>query len=92
MTAYYNEIDPAAAHVLRHLIDIGVIAPGVVDTRSIADIQPEDLDGFTQVHLFAGGGLWSSCRSACWMARLAPPLERLLPVPTVLVGRRPSRH
>lgn len=35
MTAYYNEIDPAAAHVLRALIADGVVAPGDVDTRSI---------------------------------------------------------
>lgn len=67
MTAFYNEIDPGAVAVLRHLIDAGVIAPGIVDTRSIKDIQPDDLDGFDQCHFFAGGGLWSvAARLAGW--------------------------
>ncbi|WP_299753416.1 DNA cytosine methyltransferase [Devosia sp.] len=65
--AYYNEIDPAAAAVLTHLIADGVVAPGVVDTRSIKDVQPDDLAGFTQCHFFAGGGLWSvAARLAGW--------------------------
>lgn len=67
MAAFYNEIDPAAAHVLRCLIEDGVIAPGVVDTRSIKDLTPDDLTGFTQAHFFAGGGLWSvAARLAGW--------------------------
>ena len=67
MTAYYNEIDPAAAHVLRHMIAEGVIAPGDVDTRSIKEVQPDDLAGYTQCHFFAGGGLWSvAARLAGW--------------------------
>lgn len=65
--AYYNEIDPAAAHLLRCLIEDGVIADGDVDERSIIDVQPEDLKGYTQVHLFSGGGLWSvALRMAGW--------------------------
>jgi DNA (cytosine-5)-methyltransferase 1 len=65
--SYYNEIEPAAAHVLRCLIRDGVIAPGYVDERSIKDVQPEDLIGFTQAHFFAGGGLWSvAARLAGW--------------------------
>lgn len=64
---FYNEIDPDAANVLRALIDDGVIAPGVVDTRSIKDLTPDDLAGYTQVHFFAGGGLWSvAARLARW--------------------------
>ena len=59
MTAYYNEIDPFAAHCLRGLIADGVIAPGDVDDRSIVNVQPDDLKGYTQCHFFAGGGLWS---------------------------------
>ena len=67
MTAFYNEIDPAAAHILQHMIDAGVIAPGIVDTRSIKELTPDDLAGFTQVHFFAGGGLWSvAARLAGW--------------------------
>lgn len=59
MTAYYNEIDPFAAQWLRNLIDANLIAPGVVDTRSIEDVTPNDLKGFTQCHFFAGFGTWS---------------------------------
>lgn len=67
MSAYYNEIEPAAAHVLRCLIKDGVIAPGDVDDRSITDVRPEDLQGYEQCHFFAGGGLWSvALRLAGW--------------------------
>lgn len=67
MRAYYNEIDPAAAHILRAMIDADVIAPGDVDTRSIKEVQPDDVAGYTQCHFFAGGGLWSvAARLAGW--------------------------
>lgn len=67
MTAYYNEIDPFCVQWLRNLIDAGHIAPGVVDDRSIKDVQPSDLSGFTQCHFFAGVGVWSyALRSAGW--------------------------
>lgn len=59
MSAYYNEIDPFAAQWLRNLIAAGHIAPGEVDERSIEDIQPDELRGFTQCHFFAGIGIWS---------------------------------
>ncbi len=57
--AYYNEKDPYAAQWLRNLISAGLIAPGDVDERSIVDVQPEDLEGYTQCHFFAGIGCWS---------------------------------
>lgn len=67
MTALYNEIDEAAAHILRHMIGAGVIAPGEVVTTSIKDLTTNDLKGFMQVHLFAGGGFWSvAARLAGW--------------------------
>ncbi|WP_338150081.1 DNA cytosine methyltransferase [Pantoea ananatis] len=59
MTAYYNEFDPFAAQWLRNLIEAGHIAHGVVDDRSILDVEPSDLYGFTQCHFFAGIGGWS---------------------------------
>lgn len=66
-TAYYNEIDPFAAQWLRNLIADGHIAPGEVDERSIEDVTPDDLKGFTQCHFFAGIGVWShSLRLAGW--------------------------
>lgn len=65
--AYYNEIDPFAAQWLRNLIAGGHIAPGEVDERSIEDVSPDDLRGFTQCHFFAGIGVWShSLRLAGW--------------------------
>ncbi|WP_334354000.1 DNA cytosine methyltransferase [Enterobacter hormaechei] len=65
--AYYNEIDPFAAQWLRNLIAGGHIAHGEVDERSIEDVTPDDLRGFTQCHFFAGIGVWShSLRLAGW--------------------------
>jgi DNA (cytosine-5)-methyltransferase 1 len=59
MTAYYNEIDHNAAVWLRELIKKGLIADGIVDERSIADVRGKDLKGFTQCHFFSGIGIWS---------------------------------
>lgn len=59
MSAYYNEVDPYAAEWLRNLIKAGHIADGVVDDRSIIDVEPTDLAGFHQCHFFAGVGIWS---------------------------------
>jgi DNA (cytosine-5)-methyltransferase 1 len=59
MTVYYNEIDPYAATWLRNLIDGGHISRGDVDERSIVDVRPGDLAGYTQCHFFAGIGGWS---------------------------------
>jgi len=56
---YYNEHDPRAAGWLRALIAAGHLPAGTVDTRSIADVLPADLAGFTQCHFFAGIGGWS---------------------------------
>nr|UVM80868.1 MAG: C-5 cytosine-specific DNA methylase [Bacteriophage sp.] len=56
---YYNEWDKGAAAWLRELIKQGHIPFGVVDERSITEVKPEDLDGFTQCHFFAGIGGWS---------------------------------
>ncbi|HBV7770850.1 TPA: DNA cytosine methyltransferase [Klebsiella pneumoniae] len=66
-SAYYNEINQFAAQWLRNLIAAGHIAPGEVDERSIEDVTPDDLRGFTQCHFFAGIGVWShSLRLAGW--------------------------
>ncbi|HEY0662216.1 MAG TPA: hypothetical protein VGD21_12955, partial [Lysobacter sp.] len=67
MTVYYNEHEKNAATWLRNLIDAGHLAPGVVDERSIEDVRPSDLDGFTQCHFFAGIGGWPlALRLAGW--------------------------
>ena len=65
--AYYNEHDPKAAAWLRELIKQGLIAPGDVDERSIEDVLPSELAGYTQCHFFAGIGVWShALRQAGW--------------------------
>lgn len=83
--AFYNEIDPYAADWLRNLIAGGHIAPGVVDTRSIEDIAPDELLGYTQVHFFAGIGVWSyALRLAGW--RITNRSGRKLPMSAFLQG------
>lgn len=67
MAAWYNENDNRLADTLEALIEAGEIAPGVVDRRSILDVKPADLAGFTQCHFFAGVGIWSyALREAGW--------------------------
>jgi len=67
MAAYYNEIEPYAAEWLRNLIKAGHIPDGEVDTRSIINVAPDDLRGFTQCHFFAGIGGWGlALRLARW--------------------------
>lgn len=67
MTAYYNEIEPFAAQWLRNLIAEDLIAKGDVDERSIVEVKPAELRGYTQCHFFAGIGGWSlALRLADW--------------------------
>ena len=55
---YVNEIDQYCAQWLQNLMDAGVLPPGHIDTRSIEDVTPNDLAGYTQHHFFAGLGGW----------------------------------
>ena len=65
--AYYNENDPGAVEWLGNLIAAGLIAPGHIDSRSIKEVQPDDLRGYAQHHFFAGIGGWSAAaRLAGW--------------------------
>jgi DNA (cytosine-5)-methyltransferase 1 len=56
---YYNEFDGKTANWLDELIKQGLIPSGDVDTRSITEIKPHELNGYTQCHFFAGVGGWS---------------------------------
>lgn len=56
---YYNDNDQKSCAWLRELIRAGEIPDGVVDERSILDVQPADVAGFVQCHFFAGIGGWS---------------------------------
>lgn len=67
MTAYYNELDPFNAEWLRCLIKQRIIAPGIVDQRSIERVEFDEIKEFTQCHFFAGVGVWSyALRTAGW--------------------------
>lgn len=49
------------------LADADLIAPGDVDERSIEDVHPNELSGYSQCHFFAGIGGWSlALRLAGW--------------------------
>lgn len=64
---FYNDIDEHAAAVLDELIFLGEIPHGVVDQRSIEEIEPDELRRYEQVHFFAGIGGWSlALRLANW--------------------------
>lgn len=70
MSVYYNEIDPYCAAWLQNLMDAGHIPQGVIDTRSIEDVRPDELAGFTQCHFFAGLGGWAyALQLAGWGTR-----------------------
>jgi DNA (cytosine-5)-methyltransferase 1 len=69
MMNYYNEIDPYAAQWLRNLIAARLIPDGVVDARSIVEVQPHDLTPYTQCHFFAGIAGWAyALQLAGWPA------------------------
>ena len=61
MKVYYNEIDKENAEWLRQLMKDGLITDGVVDERSIVDVDARDVIGFDRVHWFAGIGTWDYC-------------------------------
>ena len=69
--ALYNEIDPYAADWLENLIAAGHIAPGIVDRRSIVDVEADGLHEFTQINWFAGIAGWS-----CALRRAGYPDDR----------------
>ncbi len=65
--AYYNDNEPFVCAWLKNLIAAGLIPDGEVDGRSIVDVRPADVAGFTQVHFFAGIGGWAyALRLAGW--------------------------
>lgn len=67
MANYYNENNAQAAMWLRCLINDGLIPDGYVDERSIEDVLPNELRGYTQCHFFAGIGGWPyALRLAGW--------------------------
>jgi len=67
--SYYNDTDPFCCEWIRTLIAAGEIPPGDVDNRSIAEVMPDELQGYTQCHFFCGIGGWPlALRLAGWDA------------------------
>jgi site-specific DNA-cytosine methylase len=65
--AYYNDTDEYCCNWLANLMLAGLIPEGDIDQRSIRDVTPGDLRGYTQCHFFAGLGGWSNAlRRAEW--------------------------
>ena len=58
VAAYYNDIEPFCVDWLKELIRQGLIADGDVDDRSIEEVEPDDLRGYTQHHFFVGIAGW----------------------------------
>lgn len=88
---FYNDFDEGACAWMTELMRRGLIPPGVVDQRSILDIQPEDLRGFRRVHMFAGIAGWvlalelAGFEGPCWTG--SPPCQ-----PFSAAGRQEGRN
>lgn len=68
-SVYVNEFDPFAAAWLRELMAAGHLPAGIVDERSITDVEATDVRGFRECHWFAGIGGWPlALRLAGWPA------------------------
>ncbi|ARJ70376.1 DNA cytosine methyltransferase [Paracoccus contaminans] len=93
MAVYYNDADPAACGWLRELIAAAQLPDGVVDERSILDVAPDDLRGFTQCHFFAGIGGWPHALRLAGVAEDlsvwtgSPPCQ-----PFSVAGQRKGQH
>lgn len=55
---WFNEIEPYAVEWLRNLIADGVLNGDRVEDANLLDLTPDDLDGVTRAHFFAGIGGW----------------------------------
>lgn len=94
---YYNEWDKGAAAWLRELIKAGLIPNGYVDDRSITDVKPSDLEGFTQCHFFCGIAGWPLALAIAGIPATVPlwtgsPPCQPFSVAGAGAGKRDSRH
>ena len=55
---YYNDNNAYTCEWVKNLIQAGYLPQGDVDDRPVQQVQPSDLDGYTQCHFFAGIGGW----------------------------------
>jgi len=64
---YYNDHDPFCAEWAQSLVAAGEVPDGVMDSRPIQEVQPDELRGFTQCHFFSGILGWpTALRLAGW--------------------------
>jgi len=96
-TIYYNDNCPQVCAWVRQLMFDGLIPYGVVDSRSILDVQPADLEGFTQCHFFCGVAGWAyALNLAGWPATRpvwtgSPPCQPFSAAGK-LEGKEDARH
>lgn len=57
--AYYNDFDPYVCSWSENLIKAGLVAPGVVDCKSIKEVKVDVIRQYRQVHMFSGICGWS---------------------------------
>ena len=94
---YYNDNCPQVCAWVRQLMFDGLIPYGVVDSRSILDVQPADLEGFTQCHFFCGIAGWAyALKLAGWPATRpvwtgSPPCQPFSAAGK-LEGKEDARH
>ena len=94
---YYNDNCPQVCAWIRQLMFDGLIPYGVVDSRSILDVQPADLEGFTQCHFFCGIAGWAyALKLAGWPATRpvwtgSPPCQPFSAAGN-LEGKEDARH
>ena len=76
---YYNDNNKNAVRWLEWLIRHDMIPDGRVDSRSIKDVRPEDLKGYSQCHFFAGIGGFPprSKMGRDWLAAVRLDMEDL---------------
>jgi DNA (cytosine-5)-methyltransferase 1 len=89
---FYNEWDKGAAAWLKELMNMQLIGNGVVNERSITDIQANELVGYRRLHFFAGIAGWElALQLAGWPEEL-PIVTASLPCqPFSVAGARKGK-
>lgn len=58
LLAYYNDINPFVCSWVQNLISAGLITPGKVDCKDIAEVDVEEIRKYDRVHFFCGIAGW----------------------------------
>jgi len=89
MKHYYNDNAAHSVKWLHHLMNENLIEEGIIDERSITDVRPGDVAGFTQCHWFAGIAGWSyALQLAGWPPDIPVWTASLPCQPFSVVGRK----